>query len=75
MDRSIYEYIRMRYCCRDNVSLSTYFKGLALRLKIASSRLKHMKSVSFAFRWRPMSPAAFSFIMSSIMILIILCLR
>ena len=40
------------------MNLSTNFRGLLLRVEIALSHLKHMYSVSFAFTWKEMLPAA-----------------
>ena len=46
------------------VKLSTYFRCLPLTIKMASSRLKHMYSILFAFTWRPMLPAVCSWLCS-----------
>ena len=41
------------------VNLSTNFRGTPFRVEMATSRLKYMYSVLFAFTWRPMLPASY----------------
>ena len=42
------------------VNLSTNFKGLLLNVKMASPHLKHMNSILFVFKWKPMPLASCS---------------